>query len=39
MSLKFGFGASAGHFLFNKAVQVTGMVLTAGFLRAAYVEA
>lgn len=39
MGLKFGFGASAGHFLFTKAVQLTGIVLTTGFLRAAYVEA
>lgn len=39
MSLKFGFGASAGHYLFNKTLQLGGIILTTGFLRAAYIEA
>jgi hypothetical protein len=38
MSLKFGFGASAGHFLFNTSIKLGGVILTTGFLRAAYVE-
>lgn len=39
MGLKFGFGASAGHYLFKSGMKLGSIILTAGFLRAAYVEA
>lgn len=39
MSLRFGFGATAGNFLFNQSLKLGGIILTTGFLRAAYVEA